>query len=280
MANENADQKVFWERFAEHWVSQQADLDGLMAPVLDGVFARANLRPGQRVLDVGCGTGTSTLRALQAVAPDGHVTGADISEPMLSQARKASDGLANVEFITADAAHHAFDAATYDTVISRFGVMFFANPQIAFANIRKAMKPGARIHMACWSNLRANPWFEVPMYAAKNQLGAPPKVDPDAPGPLAFRDIDRVTGILKSAGFDDITGAAEQLHLTPPGDLQNVAHHATSIGPASRTMQHFEATEADFDTITHAVAAAFEGHMTANGARIPAEINFYSATAP
>ncbi|QJF51277.1 class I SAM-dependent methyltransferase [Roseobacter ponti] len=280
MAEENADQKAFWENWADHWVNSQADLDGLMAPVLDRVFSRADLRPGQRVLDIGCGAGTSTQLAAEAVAPGGHVTGADISAPMLAQARKSTAGLTGLAFIAADVADHDFGPPGFDRVISRFGVMFFADPQAAFCNIARAMKPGARLSMACWSGLERNPWFRVPMIAAKERLGAPPPLHADAPGPLAFRDINRVTSILHSAGFSDIEGQADALMLTPPGDLIHLAGHAARIGPASRTLEYFEADQADVNAIVQQVAGAFEEYMTPDGARVPAEINFFTATAP
>ncbi len=280
MAEENADQKAFWENWAAHWVTSQTDLDGLMAPVLDRVFDLADLRPGQRVLDIGCGTGTSTRIAAEAVAPGGHVTGADISEPMLAQARRATAGTEGLAFIAADVADHDFGPPGFDRIISRFGVMFFADPQAAFRNIARAMKPGARLCMACWSGLERNPWFRVPMIAAKERLGAPPSLHPDAPGPLAFRDINRVNDILLTAGFSDIAGQADALMLTPPGDLMHVSAHAARIGPASRALEYFGAEEADFDAIVQQIAGAFEEFMTPDGARVPAEINFFTATAP
>jgi SAM-dependent methyltransferase len=280
MSTENDEQKTFWERFADVWVRQQDDLDRLMAPVLDGVLHRAELQAGQRVLDIGCGTGTSTLRAAHQVGGDGHVTGVDISEPMLARARDLAAGVANVEFSTADAADYPFAAHSMDAAISRFGVMFFVDPVRAFANIRTSLKPGARMTMAAWGPLDANPWFQVPMYAAKRRLGAPPAVDPDAPGPLAFRDPERVLKILHAAGFSQSDVDVEDLHLTPPGDLAEVAKHASSIGPAARTMEHFEGSEADLAAIAEDVAGTFAQFQTPDGVRVPARINFFTATAP
>lgn len=280
MAQENADQKKFWESFADLWVTNQSALDGLMNPVLEGVFERANLKPGQKVLDIGCGTGTSSLRAARDVGPSGRIVGADISEPMLACARRLASGIDNLHFETTDVADHAFEPASFDSVISRFGVMFFVDPCAAFTNVRKAMKPGARLTMACWSNLDANPWFRVPMYAAKEQLGAPPSVDADAPGPLAFRNIDRVCGILVDAGFGGIEGKAETLLLTPPGDLHHAAQHAASIGPAARALEYFDATDSDFDAIVQTVEKGFSDYASPEGVHVPAEINFFMATAP
>lgn len=280
MSQENDDQKVFWETFADRWVTQQDEIDALLEPVLAGVLERADLVKGQYVIDVGCGTGTSTLRTADIVGTSGHVLGIDISEPMLKRARETASPNAPVSFLTADAANYAFRSQKFDAVLSRFGVMFFADSVKAFANIRRALKPGARLSMACWSNLDVNPWFHVPMYAAKARLGAPPRVDPDAPGPMAFRNIDRVCGILGEAGYENINGEEVALQLTPPGDLIRVAGHAASVGPASRAMAHFEGTEADFEAIVAQVAEDFAVYDTPQGARVPAAINFFTATAP
>lgn len=280
MAEENQRQKEFWEGFAALWVKRQADMDALFAPVLQGTLDRAHLKPGDRVMDVGCGTGISTLKAAELVGPSGHVVGVDISEPMLKRARSISQDVSNVSFETADAADHAFEPASFDAVISRFGVMFFADPVAAFANIRRALKPRGRVSMSAWGALAANPWFQVPMYAAKTQLGAPPPVDPDDPGPLAFRNIDRVVSILEAAGFDKAAGDAVSLGLTPPGDVDHTARLAASIGPAARTMEYFEGSEAHFDAIAKDVAGSFADFQSGGRVIVPAEINFFSAVAP
>jgi len=277
VTTENDEQKEFWEAFADKWVHQQGAQDALLAPVLAEVLSHAALKPGERVLDIGCGTGTSTLSASQAVGAEGHVLGVDISRPMLARAREIAGAEGNVAFETADAAHYPFARAPFDAAISRFGVMFFVQPVAAFLNIRKGLKPGGRLCMACWSHLDKNPWFQVPMYAAKAQLGAPPPLDPDAPGPLAFRDIPRVCGILSQAGFTDCKGQEVQLHLTPDGDLAQVARQASHIGPASRTLDYFEGTEADFDAIAARVADGFASYQSAHGVRVPAAINIFTA---
>lgn len=251
-----------------------------MAPVLTGVLDRAALERNQRVLDIGCGTGTSSVLAAKAVDVGGHVTGADISEPMLERARVIAGDITQLSFVTTDVAEHPFPPDGYDQVISRFGVMFFADPVCTFSNILNAMRPGARLTMACWSHLDKNPWFQVPMYAAKDRLGAPPPVDPDAPGPLAFRETQRVLSILEQAGYENVRAETETLFLTPIGDIDRVAAHAASIGPAARAIEYFEATQEDFDAITARVAEEFAKYATPTGVRVPAAINFFTARAP
>lgn len=281
MSVESADQAAFWTGEAgEVWVQQQSFLDALMAPVLEGVLARADLQPGQTVLDIGCGTGDSTIRARRSLGKTGLAVGADISPTMLSLARDRARGITGVRFIDADAATHRFDGAKFDRLLSRFGVMFFSDPKSAFSNIIKSLNPEAHVSFACWGAIENNPWFTMPARAARTHLGAPPKVDPDEPGPFAFRDPTRISGILHAAGFDAIDICPAEISLTPPGTVAEIAQTATCLGPASRTLKHFGGDQADADRITDLVAEAFETFTTAEGLRVPAEINFVTARVP
>lgn len=278
MSGANADQADFWTNAAgEKWVEQQVELDAFMQPVLDGVLARAALKPGDRVLDIGCGTGASTLQAAQIIGETGVATGVDISPTMLDLAQKRAADLPNVGFHLADATDHTFETAHYDRLISRFGVMFFADPVLAFSNIVKALKPGAEITFAAWGQIENNPWFTTAARAARDRLGAPPKVNPDAPGPFAFRDVTRVTEILASAGFEEIRSVVSDLRLAPTGTPREVARMATSVGPAARTVDHFQGSAEDSAAIANAVREAFEPFETPDGVRVPAEINFFQA---
>lgn len=278
MSQDNSDQAAFWTTSAgQKWVEQQEMLDAFMQPVLDGLFERAPLRLGDRVLDIGCGTGASTLQAADRVGVDGFVFGADISPTMLAHASARAEGASNVAFEVADAAAYRFDAQSFDHLISRFGVMFFAEPVAAFRNILTGLKPGAEVTFAAWGQIQQNPWFTIAAQAAKEALGAPPSVDPDAPGPFAFRDVARVTDILTKAGFTDVSADVAALHLAPPGLLPEVARMATSVGPAARTVDYFQGSAADADAIAVRVEKAFEAFQTDQGVRVPAEINFFKA---
>ncbi|MDW3184172.1 class I SAM-dependent methyltransferase [Roseobacter sp.] len=278
MSQDNSDQAAFWTTSAgQKWVEQQEILDAFMQPVLDGLFERAPLRPGDRVLDIGCGTGASTLQAADRVGADGFVLGADISPTMLAHASARAEGASNVAFEVADAAAYRFDTRSFDHLISRFGVMFFAEPVAAFRNILTGLKPGAEVTFAAWGQIQQNPWFTIAAQAAKEALGAPPSVDPDAPGPFAFRDVARVTDILTKAGFTDVSADVAEIHLSPPGLLPEVARMATSVGPAARTVDYFQGSAADADAIAVRVEKAFEAFQTDQGVRVPAEINFFKA---
>ncbi|WP_298918271.1 class I SAM-dependent methyltransferase [uncultured Roseobacter sp.] len=274
----NSDQAEFWTTDAGlKWVAQQAALDALFQSVLDGTLDRADLHPGDKVLDVGCGTGASTLHAAKGVGPSGFVLGADISPTMLERARDRSAGAANVDFLMADVAEHPFEQGKFDQMVSRFGVMFFADPTAAFANIHNALKHNGKVTFATWGQIPNNPWFTCAAQAAKAHLGSPPPVDPDAPGPFSMRNVDVVVRILANAGFERIAAETVDMYLTPHGTPAEVAALAISIGPAARTLSHFNGTDGDFAAVAARLETAFEPFASSQGVRIPAEINFFQA---
>jgi hypothetical protein len=156
--------------------------------------------------------------------------------------------------------------------------MFFADPVAAFGNLRRALKPGARLHLAAWGPLDGNPWFTIPRDAAVARLGAPPPVPPTAPGPLAFSDIGYVLDILRTSGFAAAAGEAVSLRLEPPGTIADAAQLATSLGPASRIMAAMDGGPEDADAIRQATAAGIAPYWDGNGVRVPAVINLFSAT--
>ena len=276
--SDNADQAAFWSGDAgQRWVTYQDMLDQQMLPVLEQVLQRAGLQAGQQVLDVGCGTGQSSLMAAEAVGLQGHVLGADISPVMVAQARKRAAGLSQVKFSEVDVAHHRFEPKQFDNVLSRFGVMFFADPVAAFTNIAYAMKPGAQITFAAWGQIPANPWFTLPARVAKEMLGAPPKSDPDAPGPFAFRDIDHVTAMLRSAGFSDVSGHAEPVRFTLPNGARDFSALTTRIGPAAGTLAYFEADEAARAALE---AELYQAFSALPDQAVPGEINYFTAHLP
>lgn len=277
----NADQAEFWSgRAGNAWVARQAQFDGMMTPILDLLLDTAKPATGERVLDLGCGTGASLLRVAAAIGPQGHVTGVDISQPMLGLARHrvTEAGLDNVDILNADAQVHALDQG-FDLALSRFGVMFFADPVAAFANIRAAMRPGGRLAFVTWAGMAANPWFKIPSEVAQAHLGPVPRPDPRAPGPMAFSESDYVLDILSRAGWGAAESRVVALDLTPPGTLADVADFMGREGPASRIVAHHEGTEADIDTIVAGIAARIHDHATAEGVRIPARLNLFSAVA-
>jgi SAM-dependent methyltransferase len=162
------------------------------------------LRESDRVLDIGCGTGRSTIEAAQAIGR-GSALGVDLSGPMIAHARERADseGVANVEFVHADAQIHSFEPSSVDVVISETGCMFFGDPVAAFSNIGLALRPGGRVGLLVWRELQRNEWLTAIRRAVAlgRELPTPP---PDAPNPFSLADPDRVRSIFGAAGYDDI----------------------------------------------------------------------------
>lgn len=188
------------------WTTHPDRYDVMLGPFGDAVLDAAALAPGERVLDVGCGAGALCLAAGRAVGDGGAVVGADISRPLLALAaqRAADGGAENVTILEADVQTAILEAAAYDVVISRFGVMFFDDPFAAFRNLRSAVRPGGRLAFACWRALPENEWALVPVMAALPHLGAPDIPAPGAPGPFAFGEADQIVDVLTNAGWADV----------------------------------------------------------------------------
>ena len=179
-----------------HWVDNQARYDRMNAPFAAMILDAADLRPGGNVLDVGCGCGGTTLAAARLIAP-GQAVGLDLSGPMLARARAdaGAAGLGNAVFLQGDAQVHPLEPARFGTVLSRFGVMFFADPVAAFANVRSATRPAGRLVFVCWQPLAANQWLLVPGAALAEHV--PPAASGPATGPACSRSPTR-TGSARS----------------------------------------------------------------------------------
>lgn len=239
-ASPNAEQAEYWNASpaAESWASLQQDIDRQFAPLSAKVLEALAPMPGERILDVGCGSGDTSLAIARRVGASGAVTGLDISGTLLAVARRraAEQGVA-AEFIEADAQSYAFAGAAYDALFSRFGVMFFADPVAAFRNLRGALKPGGRLAFVCWRPAKENPMFSGP-YKAAADLFTPPSepVDPHAPGPFAFADDQRLRGILTEAGFGDvgIDPFDQKIGGNSPEEALNLALH---VGPLARMLR-------------------------------------------
>src|SRR5579872_1765214 len=183
----NTEAARFWSELAPTWVSMDQRLDEVAGPAGGLAIDRLDLSPGQRVVDLGCGTGGTTLELAARVGSGGEVLGVDIAEGMLARARErvAEAGIENVTFERADVQVHPFGEGRFDRAYSRFGVMFFDDLVAAFANVRRSLRPGGLLSFACWQDVFANEWMLVPGLAALTALGlAPTPPDPEAPGPF------------------------------------------------------------------------------------------------
>ncbi|HEV7691338.1 MAG TPA: class I SAM-dependent methyltransferase [Hyphomonadaceae bacterium] len=240
MAADNSPQIAEWNGpLGARWATQQEEMDALTAPYGQDALNAAAAQPGERVLDVGCGCGASTLALGRAVGASGAVVGADIARAMLEVARRraAEAGLSHITFTEADASSASLPQ-DLDLICSRFGVMFFADPVAAFAHMRSAMKGVGRLAFVCWRAARDNPWASVPVAAARQALKLEaPAGDPHAPGPFAFADHARVSGILTDAGFREIEIEPFE-HLMPLGsNPRAAAEYATRSGPVARLVR-------------------------------------------
>ena len=264
-----------------HWITNQARYDRMHAPFTALILDAADLQAGGNVLDVGCGCGGTTLAAARLVAP-GQATGLDLSGPMLARARSDAEaaGLSNAVFQQGDAQVHKLEPGTFGTVISRFGVMFFADPVAAFANIRSATRPGGRLVFACWQPLAANPWLLVPGAALAEHLPPPDPAPADGPGMFAFADPDRLRPTLAAAGWRDIEITSEHASILVGGG-GSVADAVEFLRTAAmgRTMLA-GADAATADRALASLRAALTPYADADGVHLDAAVWLVQAVAP
>jgi SAM-dependent methyltransferase len=268
----NDAQIEYWnEQAGPKWVRHQEVLDQQIAPHGEAMLDRVGLRPGERVLDVGCGCGGTTLEIAARVGAKGSVTGLDISGPMLAHARQRAKraGLAGLEFVQADAQDSALAESGYDAVTSRFGVMFFADPVRAFANLRGTLAKGGRLGFICWRTVRENPWVTLPMMEAARFVELPPPPGPDEPGPFAFGERDRISAILSDAGYVEveIDPFDHPMRLGASADLESAVEMTLAIGPLSRLITQVE--ESLRPAIRDAVRSALAAHHSPEGVALP-----------
>lgn len=252
------DMAAYWDRAGQVWVEHQALLDRLMAPIAEAVVEAAGLVNGEAVLDVGCGSGATTFAAAWRTGPTGRAVGVDISPALVELARRRAgeDGIEGVEFLLADAQVHAFEPA-FDAIVSRFGVMFFPDPVAAFANLRRALKPGGRLAFAAWRSPEENPLSLVPLRAAAPFLPEVPKFEKDAPGRFAFADPDRVRTILADAGWRGVEVAP--LDAESPLSFDELLTMSLRVGPLNPILAQQD--EAVRGRVREAVTAALAPHV-------------------
>jgi len=262
--DQNADQIAYWNGAGgQRWADRQPVQDVLLQPVADILIDRAKVKAGERVLDVGCGSGSTTFALARAVGPGGHVTGVDISAPMLARAREVTPAGVPVEFVLADATIYPFASDGFDLLASRFGVMFFADPALSFTNMRKALRRSGRLAFACWREPRENPFFMTPLQAVYRHVPKMPQGGPEDPGPFAFADQARVNRILSAAGFNEIAMEPCDLALDVAvgGGLDAAVKGALEIGPAARALaeQPSDVVAAAAQTVREALTPHVKG---------------------
>ena len=239
----NAEQIEYWNGEAgKRWAQDDDTMARLLGPITEALLEHAAVEGSKHALDVGCGGGSQSLLLAQRLGTGARVLGVDISAPMLevaaAKAETPAGGRAALQFTRADASEHDFGPDRFDLVFSRFGVMFFADPEGAFGNIRKAMLPGAKLAFCCWQPLKENAWTWIPLQAALQHLPPPEPMPPNAPGPFALADAERTRGILATAGFEgiDLHAYRPTLRIGDSPELGQAVRELARIGPVARLL--------------------------------------------
>jgi SAM-dependent methyltransferase len=252
-------QTALWNGGAgQGWVAMQALIDRLYRPFEDRLVDAVAAVSRGAVLDVGCGTGGTTVAVARRLGVDSRCTGIDISEPMIAaaRARVGRDGTP-VQFIVADAQAYPFEAASVDTIMSRFGVMFFEDPVRAFANLRRAATDDGVLRCITWRSAAENPFMTTAERAAAPLLPELPPRRPDGPGQFAFADDRHVHRILQESGWSDIDIRPLDLECTLPE--KELVTYLTRLGPVGLILQ--EADDATRARVVAAVRPAFDAYV-------------------
>ncbi len=232
-------QREYWNsKVGEEWARQADRTDKMFGALTQAGFDALNLQPGERVLDIGCGAGETTLTAARRVGPNGHVVGVDISRPLLDLGRnRAKEYGFAVDFLERDAGIAEVPGAPFDAAFSRFGVMFFETPSAAFTQIRKNLKPGGRMSFICWRPFAENFWSQAPLAALTPMLPAPlPPPEENVPGPFGLADPSKTEAILETAGWRDISITPWDGPLHIGDDAEDATAYILKIGPSARAI--------------------------------------------
>lgn len=254
----------------DRWLRDVDVMEAMLAPIGEAALAAAGHRPGERVLDIGCGGGWTTRRIGAAVGTEGLAVGLDISAALVAEAARRAAGLANVAFLAGDAATATPPQAPFDRLFSRFGVMFFAEPPSAFRHLAGLLKPGGRLDMAVWANPKWNPWM-MEMRAAVGRHVELPSADPLAPGPFQLADPDYLDGLLTEAGFTSVERRLLELPLlvggpgASPAEAAAFALAAFSVGDLARDAGVLAEVTAELE-------ALYAGAVTPDGVAMPAAV--------
>jgi len=239
----NAQQEAYWNEVAgPKWVQLSQAINSQIEPIGRAAMERAGVEAGQRVLDVGCGCGHTSIDLARQVGETGEVNGVDLSAPMLAEARSHATDLPQVYFTQADVQVEDLGEGLYDRIFSRFGVMFFSDPQAAFENLHRALAPGGRITFVCWQEIGKNPWMAVPGAAVAQHVTMPAPPAPHAPGPFAFADAERTKSILEAAGFSGVEYESLEEGLTIGAGMSRseLVDFSLQMGPAGAAMREAE----------------------------------------
>lgn len=283
---QNKDSRDIWNGEAgEDWARYQRDLDLFLGEATETLLVQLPLRDGAHVLEIGSGAGSLSLRMGRVVGETGRVLGLDVSEQLIALARRrvAEAGAGNIAFRDLDIQTQPLDETGFDICTARVGMMFFADPALAFARIRDRLKPGAVIAFNAWAR-DGNPWFSLPMQVAERHLGPLPESPwdgPPQPGPMAFCDVDHVTDLLQQAGYGAIMGRELDITIRHPDGMEPLMESIAYVGPTSTLYRLKQPDEAMRKRIAEETRAAFSKYITPDGAlAMPGHMTIYRAVAP
>jgi SAM-dependent methyltransferase len=264
-------QTEYWNSEAgQIWAREAIRLDPMLAPLGDLAMAALAAKPGETIIDIGCGAG-ATSRAL--AASGAKVIGVDVSKPLIAAAQAAGGG---PHYVEADASVWR-PPAPADALFSRFGVMFFDDPPAAFANLRSCLKPGGRLGFVCWGPMMENAWAMEPVAAALPHLGAPPEPPiPGAPGPFAFAAPGRAVEVLAQAGWRDAQATAWRGPYRVGANKDEAFEIMLKIGPLGRLLR--DQPEAA-GKVRVALADLIAARSSAGGVSFPAIVWIVTARA-
>ncbi len=264
-----------WDEMARPWLEAAPDLETAFSEVFEALFQAANLKSGEAVLDVGCGTGPTLVYAAKEVGAEGRVVGIDVAPPLVAVAQKRAPK--NVELIVGDAGSHGYETGSFDAIVANFGIMFFNDNTAAFENLRSAMKPRGRIAATFWATPPENPWFSMPRRIVDSLVDDVPRPDPSGPGPMRFGDPASLEAIMENSGWKTRFRTLD-LMLHPPGSAERVAdlHMKVTVG---MMLKGVEVSEQKLSEIRMAVADACKQYQCEEGIAVPAKIHVVEAVA-
>lgn len=263
-----ADPKAYWNGPAgEKWTQLAEVLEKVFGPLREAALDLAAAKPGERVLDVGCGCGGTTLTLAETVGKTGHVLGVDISAPMLARAKQRLEAAGVAATVELDDAATAHFEPVFDVLHSAFGTMFFPDPDGAFRNLAGALAPGGRMAFICWRALAENVGMSTPLLAAKPLLPPMEPAVPGAPGPFAFADGDRLRGILERAGFSAVEIAPLDREISLGATLDEAVAFSLETGPTSHALR--AAPDVPREPVAAAVREALKPFARPDGVFVP-----------
>ena len=274
----NDDQYEFWNKgIGQKWVKEDDAINERFTILTKEFFSRASIKKNDKVLDIGCGGGITSFEASKLAGKDGYVLGADISEILLNLAKKNFSNIKNLEFQYCDVQNYNFENNFFNKVISRFGVMFFENPIVAFKNIYNSIQKGGSLHFVCWTNVLENEFFTAAANIIIKHLNREfPKVT-RTPGPFAFSETKYVKQILNASGFENIKVDKVYTSLSTNDDAEKDGELLFNIGLAGKMLSEENLSEQELSNIKDKIIEMSQNRRVNGKITYKACLNFVSA---